>query len=224
MEVESLKEVEIAIKKLNNNQAPGLDEIAAKLVKYAPVQQWKVIKSVLNECFEEQEHVRKGALSPIQNPGKPRGVLKNFRPVILLQIIRNILSNIAIRQMKDRYEEYISPSQSTYRRSRSTADIVCSHRWVIAKIQKVDTKVNLTGIDMSSVFDTINREHLLIIIKSNFDEDVYRMIRFLFSNTTLEMRLRGAATSPFTSNRGSLQGEGISGILFNIYLEDKSKG
>ena len=121
----SLEEVEIAIKKLNNNRAPGLDEIAAELVIYAPVELWKVIKFVLSQCFE---------LVPIQKPGKPRGPLKNLHPVILLQIIRKILSNIATRRMKDRYEDYISPSQSAYRRSHSTADIVWTHRWVKAKI------------------------------------------------------------------------------------------
>ena len=73
---------------------------------------------------------------------------------------------------------------------------------------------------MSSAFNTINRDHLFNIIKSNFDEDVYRMIRLLLSNTTLEVRLRGETTSSFTRNRGSPEGDGISGILFNIYLED----
>ena len=46
----SLEEVEIAMKKSNNNRAPRLDEIAAELVKYAPVELWEVIKSPLNEC------------------------------------------------------------------------------------------------------------------------------------------------------------------------------
>ena len=89
--------------------------------------------------------------------------------------------------MKYKYEEYISPSQSTEKRSRSTADIVWTHRWVTAKIQKVDTDVHLTVIDMSSAFDTISREHLLNIIKSNFDEDVHRMRCASYSPT----RLRG---------------------------------
>ena len=46
------------------------------------------------------------------------------------------------------------------------------------------------------------------------------MIRFLLTNTTLEVRLRDATASFVTSNRESPQSEGISGILFNIYLED----
>ena len=66
----------------------------------------------------------------------------------------------------------------------------------------------------------MNREHRLSIIKSNFDEDVYRMIRFLLSNATLEVRLQGETISSFTSNSGSPQGNGITGILFKKYLED----
>ena len=99
--------------KLNNNRAPGLDEIAAELVKYAPLELWEVIKTVLNECFEKHEHigVGKGALLSIQKPGKPRGLLKKLRPVIWLQIIRKILSNIAIRRMQDRYKAYFSISK-----------------------------------------------------------------------------------------------------------------
>ena len=46
------------------------------------------------------------------------------------------------------------------------------------------------------------------------------MIRPLHSNTTLEVRIRGASTSSFTHNRGSSQGNGISNILFNIHLQD----
>jgi hypothetical protein len=46
------------------------------------------------------------------------------------------------------------------------------------------------------------------------------MIRMLLSNTTLEVRMKDATTQPFASNVGSPQGDAISGILFNIYLED----
>lgn len=98
----SLEESESDIKKLNNNRAPRLDEIATELVKYVPVELKKVIKSVLNECFEGHEdmEVVKSAHFSIKNLVKPRGSLKNLLRVILLQIIRKIPSNVAIRQIK----------------------------------------------------------------------------------------------------------------------------
>lgn len=46
------------------------------------------------------------------------------------------------------------------------------------------------------------------------------MIRILLSNTILVIKLRKAITSSFVGSKGLLQGYGISGILFNIFLED----
>ena len=70
---------------------------------------------------------------------------------------------------------------------------------------------------MSSVFDTIKRDRL--ILTTFLDDDAIRMIRLLFTNTTLEIRLQEAKTETFESNIGSPQGDSLSGITFNIYLE-----
>ena len=61
------------------------------------------------------------------------------------------------------------------------------------------------------------------IAESFLDEDEARFIRRLLSNTTLEVRVKGAGTTPFVSNIGSPQGGSISGPLFEIYFETHSK-
>ena len=81
-------------------------------------------------------------------------------------------------------------------------------------------KVHITGLDMSSAFDTIIREELINILENILHEGEVRMVRLLLSNTTLEIKISGIETEEFVSNIGSPQGDGISGILFNIYLED----
>ena len=45
-------------------------------------------------------------------------------------------------------------------------------------------------------------------------------MRFLLANTTLEIKVEGAKTEPFQSNIGSPQGDGLSGISFNVYFEN----
>ena len=72
---------------------------------------------------------------------------------------------------------------------------------------------------MSAAFDTIKREKLMEILASIVDEDELRMIRVL-SNISLNIKLRGADTESFVINVGSPQGDAISGVLFNIYLEN----
>ena len=125
-----------------------------------------------------------------------------------------------IQRMKEKFINFVSSSQNVYLFGRSIANIVWVHRWITAKVQNVDSKLHQTGIEISSAFDTINRKYLLQIIKTNFDKDVNTMTRALLSNTTLEIKLQNANTISFASNKDSPQGNGISGILFNTYLED----
>ena len=88
------------------------------------------------------------------------------------------------------------------------------HRWNTAKIQKEDSKVFITGLDMSSAFDTIIREDLIKVLENILHEDEVRMVRLLLSNTTLDIKISGVDTEEFLSNIGSPQGGGISGTLF----------
>ena len=78
---------------------------------------------------------------------------------------------------------------------------------------------------MSAAFDTINRRHLLDIIKSIVDEDKHRLIQFLLSGTVIDTRINGTSTSkPFTSNVGTPQGDSLSPVLLTIlYLEHALK-
>ena len=96
----------------------------------------------------------------------------------------------------------MSPSQSAYRRGRSTSDIVWAHRWVIARTQKyVDTEIHITGIDISAAFDTVHRHKLLDELVT-FLEDEVRICRLLLSNTTITIRNSKVKAKLFKTNLG----------------------
>ena len=73
---------------------------------------------------------------------------------------------------------------------------------------------------MSSAFDTIRRQKLLNILETIIDDDEMRLVRFLLTNTSLEIKMNNTKTEPFQTNIGSPQGDGISGCLFNVYFEN----
>ena len=66
---------------------------------------------------------------------------------------------------------------------------------------------------MSAAFDTIIRSILMSIIDEIAEEDERRMVRILLSDTKLEVRISGFEEEevPFQSNRGSPQGDSLSG-------------
>ena len=74
---------------------------------------------------------------------------------------------------------------------------------------------------MSRAFDTIDRGKLMSILESvpGITDDDRRLIRVLLANTSLQVEYNGVMTDPFISTIGSPQGDGLSPILFAIYLE-----
>ena len=77
---------------------------------------------------------------------------------------------------------------------------------------------------MSAAFDTIDRATLLNILETIIEEDELRLVRFLLSNTCLNIRIGGTKEEKkFTSNIGTPQGDSLSPILFVVYLENALK-
>ena len=192
------------------------------MIKYGPPSLKTEIARIMNEIFKYHKdivNIGRAILQPLLKNGKDMGPVKHLRGVNLLNTIRK-MSNVTLNRVNIKVDNYLSPSQAAYRKGRSTTDIIWAHRFVIAKVQKYqELEVYITGIDMSSAFDTIHRHKLLEELEKFLEEDEIRMIRLLISNTTITVRTNEVMSEPFTSNLGSPQGDGLSGTLFNITLE-----
>ncbi|GFR95619.1 retrovirus-related Pol polyprotein LINE-1 [Elysia marginata] len=217
------EEVRKSFNSLNNNNAPGEDEIHAELLKYGTPLLDQTIVDIFNTTFNKHEKIdiNGGVLIAIQKPGKKKGPPNNLRPITLLNSLRKALSVITLNRIKPDVERYLSNSQSGFRPNRSTADVVWTHKWLSAKTLKEDARIKITGIDMSAAFDTINRSQILDILKTIIKEDELRIIRFLLSNTEINTKINGSSKAmPFMSNVGTPQGDSLSPVLFIIYLEN----
>ena len=127
-----------------NNEEPGKDNINTELIKHAPEEIHHEISKILNGIIEtNNEEVKLGirVLLPLPKPKKTQGIVKNLRPTTLLEAIRKILSKISMNRTKDKINRYLAQSQSAYRESRSTTDIIWAHRWIVAKAQIQDITI-----------------------------------------------------------------------------------
>ena len=82
--------------------------------------------------------------------------------------------------------------------------------------------IYILGLDMSRAFDTIDRAQLMSILRNEvrLEEDDLRMCQSLLADTNLKVKLGQALSDPFTTTIGTPQGDGLSPILFAIYLEN----
>ena len=156
----------------------------------------------------------------LPKPGKAKGPRKNLRPVTLLNTIRKSLSIITLGRIREKAEKYLSDNQSGFRPYRSTSDVVWTHRWLAAKAALSEIEIKITGIDMSSAFDTIDRQLLLNILAEFLEEDEMRLVQFLLSETVISIKVNGTTEErPFLANIGTPQGDSLSPVLFILYLE-----
>ena len=123
-----------------------------------------------------------------------------------------------MNRIEDKINRCLAQSQSAYRKSRSTTDIIWEHRWIIVETQIQEITIYVTGIDMSSAFDTIERDQLIDIAKEILDEPEIKILGVILAETTLEVKVENAQTITFESNIGSPQGDSISGPIFTIYF------
>ena len=159
--------------KHKNNRAATPDRTLAELVNYAPAEVYVFIQELLSHVFKNHQSLDIGrrSICSLYQPVKPKDLVKNLRPAILLNMLRKIISIILLKPMKQKNEDYISQSQSVYISNRSTIYVAWADRWIIAKIQKEEAQVHITGIDMSSALDTIISTDLTEIQENILPED-----------------------------------------------------
>ena len=217
-------EVQRAISKLNSGRACGHDDLPANLLKSIADLIAPSIAANFNDALEHHESLDKGkgVLILLQKPGKPVGPLTSVRPIVLLSALRKTLSLVVLSRIATKVDNFLSPSQSGFRRGHSTADVVFGYRWRCAKSQRQRVTIEFLCIELSRAFDTICRDKLLEVLQSFLDEPelrMIRMIRFLLAATSLEPRLSTGDCHAFASTIGTPQGDSLSPVLFTVYLE-----
>ena len=126
---------------------------------------------------------------------------------------------ITLKRIEDQVDYYTGPWQCGYKRGRSCADLVWSQRMLLSVVLDRRWEYHRMGIDMSSAFDTINRQTILNLLKdAGCTEDGIRLSRVLLSNTKLKVRVNSSLFLEFESTRGSFQGDCASGCFFTLTL------
>ena len=164
------------------------------------------------------KEVTYGILKPLQKTNKAKGPLSNLGPIILLSSIRKALAACITNRIKDRLEAEISPSQAAYKPNRSTAEHVFTSKWIIERTMiPRNESVHLIMLDMSKVFDSINRNQLIEDLQNTIETNELHIISAL-ANVSLSARCENALSKVYETNTGAPQGDCASALQFTYYL------
>ena len=183
----SAEEVRKSFNSLSNTKAPGEGNITGDLLKYDTPLLDKTIADIYKTTFEKYENldINGGVLIAIQNLSKRKRPPGNLYPITLLNSPRKALSIVTLNRIRPELEEYLSENQSGFRMSETPQMLYEQIDGWQQKHLKEETTIKISFINMSAAFDTINRRHLIDIVKTIVDEDEHRLIQLLLSGTVI---------------------------------------
>jgi endonuclease/exonuclease/phosphatase family metal-dependent hydrolase len=222
----SLYEIRMALKQLKNSKAPGEDGITAELLKAGG----KPILTALQKLFDTV--LLEGRTPKAWNRGEvvlffkkgDNTLLKNYRPISLLSHVYKLFSRVITNRLARRLDDFQPPEQAGFRRGFSTVDHIHTLRQVIQKTEEYNLPLCLAFVDYEKAFDSIETWAVLQSLqRCQVDCRYIEVLKCLYENATMSVRLQNRSSKPIPLQRGVRQGDVISPKLFTAALEDVFK-
>ena len=147
-----------------------------------------------------------------------RSSCDNHRGISLLSIAGKILAHIMLNRItKHILDDVVSESQCGFRKQRGTVDMVFTIRKLQKKCVKQHQDLHLLFIDLTKVFDTVNRAALWAILsKLGCPPRVVQIIRSFHDGMFCRVIENGDASDPFPVSSGVKQGCVLAPTLFSL--------
>jgi hypothetical protein len=154
----TFQECLFSLTNMKNFKSPGIDGFTVEFYKFF----WNDIKIPLVKCLNESLNngkfsvsQRQGLITCIPKEGKPKHVLKNWRPITLLNVDFKIASACIANRIKPILRNIISETQKGFLKGRYIGECTRLIYDLIDKLEEDDIPGLLLLIDFEKAFDTV---------------------------------------------------------------------
>ena len=219
----SLYEIRMALKQLKNNKAAGDDGITTELLRAGGTPVLKVLQRLFNSVIVQGKTPKAWSRSEVILFFKKgdKTLLKNYRPISLLSHVYKLFSRVITNRLARRFDDFQPPEQAGFRKGFSTIDHIHTLRQIIQKTEEYNRTLCLAFVDYEKAFDSIETWAVLQSLQRCQVEYRYiEVLRCLYQNATMSVRVQNQSSNPIQLQRGVRQGDVISPKLFTAALED----
>ncbi|CAG2225931.1 unnamed protein product [Mytilus edulis] len=216
-------EITEALMAMSKNKSPGTDGLTTEFYcKFYDCLR-NILCHVYNSIYDENilsRSMRAGVLSLIYKKKGDRRILKNYRPISLLQVDYKILARIMANRFKKVLPTIISENQTCCIIGRDISNNIANVRDIITLVENDELEGYIVKIDQEKAFDRESHEFIFKTLKKFGFGDVFiKWIEIFYTRINSCVKCNGFLTPYFCVDNGIRQGCPISALLYVLAAE-----
>jgi len=163
---------------------------------------------------------KSGVISLLPKKNKDPFLLKNWRPITLLNVDFKKATKCIAKRLEKVLPEVINRDQTRYVKNRFIGENIRLISDVIEFYEKKNLPGMLIFIDFEKAFDSLEWNYLFKVLEvMNFGPMFRKWIHTLYTHITSCVMINGYVSDFFQLYRGVRQGCPLSGLLFVLAIE-----
>ena len=216
--------MDLALKNLKNNKAPGDDCILNEHIKASYNKMKHIYLKLFNIILIAgvfPEIWALGLIVPIFKKKGNKNDPGNYRGITLISCLGKFFNGILNNRLKKVGDLLLLENQAGFRPGYSTCDHAYTLYTIFCLYKRMNKPLFMAFIDYQKAFDTIWRAGLwLKLIKSGINGRFLKIIQSMYQKSKSCVLLNNKKSNSFSSDRGVKQGEILSPPLFAFYIND----
>lgn len=221
------EEISLALSKLKNGKAAGIDCITNEMLKAGHSVLLPVLHKLFNKilstgCFPDSW--RCNLLQPLHKKGDKCNA-SNYRGIAIGSCVCKLFCSVLNTRLSNFSDKnnLVPKCQIGYKKGSRTSDHVLVLKSLIDRFVNKLSKSYLycCFVDFKSAFDTISRRALIFkLLQSGIGGNFLSVLENIYSDVNYSIKVDNTFSDSISSRVGVKQGCVLSPLLFNLFLSD----